>query len=483
MKDRRKNKKKRRLLFVLYLTLCLCIIVVAYLHLRRIAQNFNTDHLELITGLYAEKMNESMEYLQSFAVENVTAVQAMDSEAPARIQQYLEQNLDRTVFCNIGVILKNGEILGSEGSVADLRKKQLDQQALLADDSFNSDPYQSSETGTMIMTVFVPVNGSKQIHTLYMSIMIENLRQLGVYELLRGKINVHLLKADSENFITCISTDSDSAGNWNNLLLQQKYFSYEDGYSYSQWVKDMRSGKKDGRFAARIRDEECTIAYRSISGMPGWYVIIELANKNISSITQHFSIWGGVYGSILVGFTLLYMLSILLLEKKDKQRYMGLSSTDPLTGLLNRSAFQQALETELSMKGSGVFLFIDVDNFKTYNDTYGHSSGDLCLEHFARTMKDCFPDTAILGRYGGDEFVVCLKYVTNADAQEYMRVFRKMIAGFCLSSGEQVHLSASAGGARFPEQGEDFISLCRAADAALYDVKQHGKDAFKMKES
>ena len=63
----------------------------------------------------------------------------------------------------------------------------------------------------------------------------------------------------------------------------------------------MRSGKKDGRFSAIIRGEESTISYRSISVMPGWYVIVELTNKNISDITQQFSAWGGVYGSILVG--------------------------------------------------------------------------------------------------------------------------------------------------------------------------------------
>ena len=60
MKNRRKNMKKRGVPLALYLTVCLAIIVSAYFHLSRIAQNFNTQHLELITGLYAEKMNESI---------------------------------------------------------------------------------------------------------------------------------------------------------------------------------------------------------------------------------------------------------------------------------------------------------------------------------------------------------------------------------------------------------------------------------------
>lgn len=319
MKNRRKNMKKRGVPLALYLTVCLAIIVSAYFHLSRIAQNFNTQHLELITGLYAEKMNESMEYLQNYVKEDVKMIQAMENKEPEKIQKRLEKNLNQKMFCNVGFILKNGEVYGSKCAVADIKKKNFDKQALSSAISFNSDPYQSSEIGNMIMTVFVPVAYDSQIRILYVSIMIEQLRKLGVYELLQGKISVHLLKVDSENFITCISSNEDTTANgWNNLLLQQKYFKYDENYSYKQWIKDMRSAKKEGRFAAQIKGEDSTISYRSISGMPGWYVVVELTNKNISDITQHFSVWGGVYGSILVGFTILYMLTILLMEKKKR---------------------------------------------------------------------------------------------------------------------------------------------------------------------
>lgn len=481
MKERRKSKKQRKILLVLYLIVCLAIIVSAYFHLSRIARNFNTQHLELITGLYAEKMNESMEYLQNYVKEDVKMIQGMEDKSPKKIQERLEKNLDRQMFCNVGFIMKNGETFGNECAVADIKKKNLDKQALSSSTSFNSDPYQSSQTGNMVMTVFVPVADSSQIHTLYVSIMVEQLRQLGVHELLEGKISVHLLKADSENYVTCISSNNDKvAGGWNNLLLQQKYFEYDEEYSYNQWIKDMRSGKKEGKFAAKIRGEDSTISYQRISGMPGWYVVVELTNKNISDVMQHFSAWGGVYGSILVGLTILYMLTIVLWEKKDKKRYIGLSSEDALTGILNRRAFQTAVEEQLQKKESGFFIFIDVDNFKSYNDTYGHSNGDLCLKHFAKAMQQCFPKESILGRYGGDEFVVYLKKVTEEEVRTYMENFQNMISHLTLATGEEVHLSASAGGAAFPEQGEDFISLCRSADAALYNVKQNGKAAFKI---
>ena len=483
MSDRRKNTKKRKLYLVGYLSLCLFIILLAYFQLSRMARNYNTQHLELITGLYAEKMNDSMEYLQNYAKDNVKVAQAMEDKTPSQVLARMEKNLDSTVFCGIGLIGEKGDIYGSKYAAADIRQEGLDKQALETEEFFYSDPYQSSETGSMIVTIFVPVPDSSWLHTLYVSVKIENMRQLGVYDLLRDKISVHLLKADSENFVTCISnSDAENfEGSWNNLLLRQKYFQYNDGYSYSQWVKDMRSGKTNGRFSASIRGVESTISYRSITSMPGWYVIAELANKDISDITQQFSLLGGIFGSILVGITLIYMLSILLLEKKDKKVYMGLSATDPLTELLNRRALQNAVEKELKEKGTGYFIFIDIDNFKTYNDSYGHSNGDLCLKHCAHIMKKYFPEDSILGRYGGDEFVVCLRGATQEETYTYMQEFQKRLTPMTLSTGEAAGLSVSAGGAAYPDKGEDFVSLCRSADAALYEVKQNGKGAFRVK--
>ena len=483
MSDRRKNTKKRKLYLVGYLSLCLFIILLAYFQLSRMARNYNTQHLELITGLYAEKMNDSMEYLQNYAKDNVKVAQAMEDKTPSQVLAHMEKNLDSTVFCSIGLIGEKGDIYGSKYAAADIRQEGLDKQALETEEFFYSDPYQSSETGSMIVTIFVPVPDSSWLHTLYVSVKIENMRQLGVYDLLRDKISVHLLKADSENFVTCISnSDAENfEGSWNNLLLRQKYFQYNDGYSYSQWVKDMRSGKTNGRFSASIRGVESTISYRSITSMPGWYVIAELANKDISDITQQFSLLGGIFGSILVGITLIYMLSILLLEKKDKKVYMGLSATDPLTELLNRRALQNAVEKELKEKGTGHFIFIDIDNFKTYNDSYGHSNGDLCLKHCAHIMKKYFPEDSILGRYGGDEYGVCLRGATQEETYTYMQEFQKRLTPMTLSTGEAAELSVSAGGAAYPDKGEDFVSLCRSADAALYEVKQNGKGAFRVK--
>ena len=123
MKNQKKSRKKKGVLLALYLTVCLVIIVSAYFRLSKIAQSFNTQHLELITGLYAEKMNEEMDYFQNFVEEDVKMIQAMEDKDPAKIQKSLEKNLNQTMFCNIGFIMKNGEVYGSNVQSQILKRK------------------------------------------------------------------------------------------------------------------------------------------------------------------------------------------------------------------------------------------------------------------------------------------------------------------------------------------------------------------------
>ena len=155
--------------------------------------------------------------------------------------------------------------------------------------------------------------------------------------------------------------------------------------------------------------------------------------------------------------------------------------TDSRTGLPNRSSCKEILNNKEIIKEPTACIVFDLNNLKFINDTMGHSAGDKLIVNFAALLRNVLPEKDFVGRYGGDEFVVYLKDVTKESVYIYMEKFQKMIADLTLATGEKVHLSASAGGAAFPEQGEDFISLCRSADAALYNVKQNGKGAFKIK--
>jgi diguanylate cyclase (GGDEF)-like protein len=163
-----------------------------------------------------------------------------------------------------------------------------------------------------------------------------------------------------------------------------------------------------------------------------------------------------------------------------------LSFEDPLTGLPNRSLFQDRLAQALqrSLRGGTLMavLYIDVDKFKAINDTLGHSAGDALLKEFARRLSACVRATDTVARFGGDEFAVILEGLGRRE--DGARIAGKIVAamrpGFALE-GKTASVSASVGIA-FHDQADSLGAegLLKAADQALYKAKGEGRDGFRI---
>ena len=170
---------------------------------------------------------------------------------------------------------------------------------------------------------------------------------------------------------------------------------------------------------------------------------------------------------------------------------------DGLTGLANRMLFQNRLHKTISsfQRSNKVFalLFIDLDNFKTVNDTMGHHAGDLVLKQISRAIKSSIrcEDTAsiassdsnssMVARMGGDEFVLILTDIENI--QNIASVSKRILSAICkpiLIEGEKVCISASAGISIFPEDGCTPELLLKKADTAMYHAKSSGRNSFQF---
>ena len=125
---------------------------------------------------------------------------------------------------------------------------------------------------------------------------------------------------------------------------------------------------------------------------------------------------------------------------------MGLSAIDFLTGILNRRAFQKSVEDEMYKKTPGVSIFIDVDNFKSYNDTYGHGVGDTVLSTTASVIRQCIRKSDILIRYGGDEFLLVLPEVKEDILNDKLQQIQRKIHATEIPGYPNVRLSVSIGG-------------------------------------
>jgi diguanylate cyclase (GGDEF)-like protein len=152
------------------------------------------------------------------------------------------------------------------------------------------------------------------------------------------------------------------------------------------------------------------------------------------------------------------------------------AETDPLTSLANRRTFDKALEKELSRarrRGDQVSLvMVDIDHFKTFNDTYGHQAGDELLKDVARALTRAARDFDIVARYGGEEFAVILPACSWEDSLPAAERLRKAIA----EVRSHATVTASAGVATFPIHAADGAAVIRAADIALYESKKGGRD-------
>lgn len=156
--------------------------------------------------------------------------------------------------------------------------------------------------------------------------------------------------------------------------------------------------------------------------------------------------------------------------------------TDSLTGLYNRRHFDAALARELQLaerNGHPVsLLLLDLDNFKSLNDTHGHPTGDAALKAVAASLRTRLRGYDIPCRIGGDEFSVIVPGAEQTAASELAEQLRKTIEGLRLIDGTQTigPLSVSVGVATYPLHGSDCGSLMRAADQALYIAKRGGRD-------
>ena len=216
-----------------------------------------------------------------------------------------------------------------------------------------------------------------------------------------------------------------------------------------------------------------TVSYGFTIGEENWK--LEVAPESGWRDLRLLVIVGGMFTTVVLLFS--GLTRVWLVSKENKNKFQILAHTDALTDIYNRYGFDELAERMITKNPKTHFVaaLLDIDDFKFINDIYGHVYGDRALKSLTDSMKAFFPKNTLLGRNGGDEFCILLPNHTYKEAGELLLQFTKLPKTFSCK-GKEYPFFISLGYAEYPTFASSRSQLMRCADAALYEIKLHGKN-------
>lgn len=218
----------------------------------------------------------------------------------------------------------------------------------------------------------------------------------------------------------------------------------------------------------------------------GWAVLLGVDDAYFAEQISHYS--GTIRHLVLslAGCMVVFMGVVIFLQvmynhdgRRKSAGLQHLAETDQLTGLYNKVTTERKIKEYFAENpdSQSLLFVLDIDNFKKINDTMGHAFGDEVLREIGQGLKQQFRASDIIGRAGGDEFVILLKHITEdqyviREAQKLENFFK----GLQVGKYTKYSVTSSIGCAVFTKDGEDFETLYKMADEALYKAKQRGKN-------
>ena len=190
---------------------------------------------------------------------------------------------------------------------------------------------------------------------------------------------------------------------------------------------------------------------------------------------------------LIINYTVTYneMIEQQIILQSNQEKLTYIAARDPLTGLYNRREFEiilnRAIANSERFKDLFAVFLIDIDNFKSINDSLGHMQGDQLIKSFSKHLSSLTRTNETLSRIGGDEFVLITSKLQSPASTKQLanRILQGLNIDYQLPN-HSLKISASIGIAIYPKDGDTMESLLKHADVAMYEAKKSGKNTFKF---
>lgn len=343
-----------------------------------------------------------------------------------------------------------------------------------------SDPLESRLDGETRVVLGVPIrSGDTVVGVLGGSYDVTDLSRMLFGDIYAGKGISFLLTSDG--IVVSDDTKEDFGEGEKNIF---RYYEtlYGRNETIEKFEEDIRSGTPG--YVRLMRDgESCHVAYEPLE-FNQWMVCYAVPEEAAKEAYRFVEEYETVLGLVFVGLVLCLFGAFIRISGRKQRELTALANTDVLTGLCNKQSTEKQTErwlSELEKEEPVVqaFLIMDIDYFKSINDQYGHAVGDKVLRQVGSCIRKNFRTTDILGRIGGDEFVVFMKNIgTMEQAERKARDLSEQIRQLRIEEMDGAEITTSIGLSSYPDHGTTWMELYQHADAALYETKRRGRNSY-----
>ena len=417
-----------------------------------------SEHLNTI-------LNINYSYLNVLAQELSKSKDLFSEDNISLIKAFMENtDLNRTA-----IIDSDGNALYDNNVVKNVAHRRYFKESMQGKQSL-SDPLESSVDQQTRVILCVPIYKNNQvIGVVGGSYNVTKLGNMLFDDLFEGQGKSFIVDQDG-NLIT---RDKEYTKKHNINTVDNLF----DVCDQKKIKTDFKNQKSDLIQVQAKKNESLYLAYSPLKindWMICYIVPVLVAQESYTFITHYETLL-----ATFIGFIVLSLMAYLAHSSSKENKYLiHLSEIDPLTSVFNKETTQKLIEQKLNNKEHCCFLILDVDAFKSVNDTYGHAVGDKVLENLGLLFKNHFRQSDIVGRIGGDEFIILIQdeNITESRIQSLLQKVNELK----IEELKDFKLSISIGIAFAPKDGTTFMELYRHADQALYQAKRTGKNNYKI---